>query len=226
MKSGTRNTMTTGFTDAMVHGIGVAISPLVIIVLVIILLSSHARWNGIAFLAGWLCGLIALGGVVFKHGGFGAIGSGAKSHGIFDLIFGILLLVLALREWLHHTKRHGGGKLFVAADNFTAINAALSGFFFAAIYPKNLILTAAIASELATSDGDGKIEAYVLFMAIASVPIAGPVLTCLLAGDRIRPFLARVKEWLLTHNQLILILILTFFGLKLVTQGGVLLTSG
>lgn len=226
MKRGTYKTMTTEFTDAIVHGIGVAISPLVIIVLVMILLSPHAISNGITFLVGWLSGLIVLGVIVFTQGGFGGLAGDAKSHGVIDIVFGILLLALALRGWRRRKKKHGSGKLFSAADNFTILKAAIAGFFFAAIYPKNLILTVATASELATAGGYRKIETYILFIAIASVTIAGPVFTCIWGGERIRPFLARAKEWLVAHNQLILILVLIFFGLKLVIQGGVSLAGG
>ena len=63
--------MPTGMLDAVTHGIGVAISPLVVIVIVLILLSPRAVSNGLAFLMGWLAGLVGLGAIILSLGGYG-----------------------------------------------------------------------------------------------------------------------------------------------------------
>jgi Sap, sulfolipid-1-addressing protein len=223
--------MPSGLLDTASHAIGVAISPLVIIVVVLILLSPRAVPNGLAFLGGWLAGLIAVGAVVFAFGGFGGKGgSDSTIEGAVKLAFGVLLLAMACRHWLRN--RSGadadGPSWMSAVDNYSLLSAAGSGAFFSAIYPKNLILTAAAASDLATRapGGGPDIGAYALFIVVGSVTIAGPILLYMIIGRKIDPALARMKSWLTAHDKQIILAILLFFGAKLAIGGIYELTYG
>ncbi|MGQ3675837.1 GAP family protein [Xanthobacter sp. TB0139] len=218
--------MTTNLLDVFTHGLGVAISPLVIIALVMILLSPRAKENGIAFLAGWLFGLGALGGVIFMIGGLSGMGHRPVIHGALALTFGLLLFALALRSWGHRKDKQETSRWLSAADHFTPLQAGAAGCFFAAIYPKNLILTAAMASKLAETASPQRIEDYGLFIVIGSLTIAGPVVLYLLAGKTIQPRLDRSKDWLVQHSRQILIALLCFFGARLSIRGLLLLTGG
>ncbi|MEJ8573853.1 GAP family protein [Microbaculum marinum] len=212
--------MTSGLLDAVTHGLGVAISPLVIIVLVLILLSSRARPNGLAFLTGWLVGLAALGAVIFALGGFAAGGAAHPFEGLVKLGFGLLLLGFAWRVWRREQGANGGPGWMSSVDTFGVAKSAAAGAFFAAVYPKNLILTAAAASELAKSSTTAQeIGGYLLFIAIGSVTIAGPVLLYLLLGQRVDPLLRRLDGWLGTHSWAVLTVLMLVFGLKLSISG-------
>ena len=46
----------------LVLGLGIAISPVPIIVVILILFSDKAKTNGIAFLVGWIAGLLLVFG--------------------------------------------------------------------------------------------------------------------------------------------------------------------
>ncbi|MGE4371490.1 MAG: GAP family protein [Xanthobacter sp.] len=218
--------MSINLTEVFTHGLGVAISPLVIIALVMILLSPRAKEKGIAFLLGWLFGLGALGGIIFMIGGFSSMGHRPGIHGALSLIFGLLLFALALRSWKHRKATQKKSRWLTAADSFTPLQAGAAGLFFAAIYPKNLILTAAMASELAATENASHLGDYGLFIVIASLTIASPVLLYLVAGKAIQPRLDRSKDWLVLHSREILIVLLCFFGVKLSIRGLFLLTGG
>ncbi|MDI4665033.1 GAP family protein [Xanthobacter autotrophicus] len=213
--------MNIAYLDAVTHGLGVAISPLVLIVLVVILLSPRARPNGAAFLAGWLTGLVMLGGIVFAVGGFGSLGDDPRLVAQIDIAFGLILLGLACRSWLRRDRSGGTSRWLSAADRFSVTQAAAAGCFFAAIYPKNLILAAVAASELAALGGNRSILTYLLFVGIGSTTIAGPVMLYLSIGSRVQQELHRAKSWLSAQSSTIMILLLSFFGLKLLI-GGVL----
>lgn len=211
--------MNAAYLDAVTHGIGVAVSPLVIIVLVVMLLSPRATPNSVAFLAGWLAGLLTLGGAIFALGGFGGLGAGPRLVAGIDIAFGLCLLGLACRSW--RRRDHSGGLpgWLLAADRFSVPQAAAVGGFFAVVYPKNLILAAAVATELAALGSHGFIWTYLLFVGIGSTTIAGPVVLYLAIGFRLQEVLHRAKTALTAHSSAITILLLIFFGLKLLIQG-------
>jgi hypothetical protein len=226
---GAQDEMSSGLLDAITHGIGVAISPLVIIVIVLMLLSPRAVSNGLAFLAGWVAGLIVLGVIIFAVGGYGGAGSRHAYEGAIKIFFGLLLLAFAFHLWLRSRdpKNSGGSNWMSTVDTYGVLKSAGTGFFFAAIYPKNLIITAAAASEIAKSSSTGQeIGEYVLFVVLGSVTVAGPILLYMVVGKRIDPQLTRLKAWLTTDSQMILIALMLVFGLKLSIQGIYMLAAG
>jgi threonine/homoserine/homoserine lactone efflux protein len=82
--------------------IGVALSPLPIVAVVLMLVTERGRVNGPAFLVGWGIGLALVGAVVLSV----AHGANASSHGepatwvnVLKLVLGLLLLLVALRQW-------------------------------------------------------------------------------------------------------------------------------
>src|SRR5690349_11470468 len=82
--------------------VGVAISPFPIVGIVLILIGPRGRSNGPAFLLGWWIGLAVVGTVVLLL----ADGADASENGglatwvsVLQLLAGLLLLALALRQW-------------------------------------------------------------------------------------------------------------------------------
>ena len=83
-------------------GVGVALSPLPIIAVVLMLATPKGRANGPAFLTGWVLGIAVLGTIVLLI----ASGASASEHGspatwisIVKLVLGVLLWLLAVRQW-------------------------------------------------------------------------------------------------------------------------------
>ena len=82
--------------------VGVALSPVPIIAVALMLMSQRARLNGPVFVIGWLIGLAVIGVIVLAVAGPGD----ASSHGkpatwvsVLKLVLGVLLLLLAVRQW-------------------------------------------------------------------------------------------------------------------------------
>jgi len=82
--------------------VGVALSPVPIIAVALMLMSQRARLNGPLFVIGWLIGLAVIGVVVLAVAGPGQ----ASSHGqpatwvsVLKLVLGLLLLLVAVRQW-------------------------------------------------------------------------------------------------------------------------------
>ena len=83
-------------------GVGVALSPVPIIAVVLMLATPRGRANGPAFIAGWLIGLSVVGAIVLVvSSGADASESGepARWVGVLKLVIGVLLLLVAVRQW-------------------------------------------------------------------------------------------------------------------------------
>jgi hypothetical protein len=82
--------------------IGVAISVLPIIALILMLITPRARGNGLAFLAGWVLGLVIVGGSVLVIAGVAGVSSSSgpsTAAYAIKLLLGVLFLLLATRQW-------------------------------------------------------------------------------------------------------------------------------
>jgi threonine/homoserine/homoserine lactone efflux protein len=83
-------------------GVGVALSPVPIIAVVLMLATPKGRSNGLAFLAGWIVGIAALGTIVLVV----ASGASASKHGApatwvstLKVVLGVPLLLVAAKQW-------------------------------------------------------------------------------------------------------------------------------
>ncbi len=216
-----------GIGEVLTFAIAVAISPIPIIAVILMLFSARARVNGPAFLAGWVVALAAVSTVVYvvSHDGNVATSSTASDSVSWGKIaLGVVLLLLARRNWRN---RPAPGtepqmpKWMGHIDTLSPLKAAGLGVALAAVNPKNLILTMGSAAGLAqlglsTSDA---IVATAVFVALASVTIAGPVVYAAFGGERARAALDSAKAWLGAHNAAVMMVLFLVFGVDLIAKG-------
>src|SRR5919199_5674817 len=95
-----RNGMSNVIGTILSHAVAVAIDPLPIVAVILILSTPKGTTNSVAFLGGWLLGLLVVSGAVLLLGGLGTVKTGESGEstisGIIKLFFGLLLLLLAL----------------------------------------------------------------------------------------------------------------------------------
>jgi threonine/homoserine/homoserine lactone efflux protein len=129
--------------------IGVAISPLPIVAVVLMLVTARGRVNGPAFLAGWVAGIAVAGTIVLllaSSAGASDQGQPASWVAWLKLALGVLLLLIALRQWRgrpHQGEEAATPKWMGALGAFTPPKAAGAGVVLSALNPKNLLLIAA-----------------------------------------------------------------------------------
>jgi len=209
------------------EAVAVAISPVPIIALILMLFSKKATSNSLAFLVGWILGLALVGGIVMAIGSTQnmSAGSGASSAGYtVKLLLGILLLFLAARNWRKKPKPGEQPKMpawMSTIDSVKSGRAFLLAVLLAGINPKNLALTLSAALDivqkgLATGQA---IVAMIIFIAIASVTIAVPVLLNLFTKDRSTRILNTWREWLTENNSTVMFILLLIFGILLLGKG-------
>lgn len=209
------------------EAVAVAISPVPIIALILMLFSKKAGINSLAFLFGWILGLAAVGGIVMAIGSTQnmSAGSGASTAGYtLKLLLGALLLFLAIRNWRTRPKPGEQPKMpawMSTIDSFKPVKAFGLAVLFSGINPKNLALTLSAALDIVQKGlATGQtIATMIVFIAVASVTIAVPVLLNLFMKDRSARVLNTWKEWLTENNNTVMFVLLLVFGILLLGKG-------
>jgi threonine/homoserine/homoserine lactone efflux protein len=213
--------------EILAYALGIAISPIPIIAVILLLMSPKARGTSVGFLLGWLVGIIAatavftaLSSIIPQQDGDGSNPIG----GVIKLVLGALLLVLAIGQW---RKRPQDGvephlpKWMAAIDTLTAVKGFGLGFLLSAVNPKNLIMGAAAGQAIGAAGLPlGQIILIIaIFTLIAGSTVLIPVVAFLIAGDRAREPLARMRVWLVDNNATIMAVLLLVIGVALIGKG-------
>jgi threonine/homoserine/homoserine lactone efflux protein len=206
--------------------IGVALSPVPIIAVILMLFSARARSNGPAFLLGWLIGIGAVAAIALVSANAASVSGESQASNASSwvkLAFGVLLALGALRQW---RARPATGeeapipKWMRGIDAFTAPKALGLAALLGALNPKNLLLGAAAGTTIAQADVSSRERwgAWLIFVLLASVTIAIPVLYYLLGGEGAQQRLDGWKMWLQQNNTAVMAVLLLVLGAVLVGQ--------
>lgn len=204
--------------------VGVAISPVPIIAVILMLFTPKARRNSVAFLVGWVVGLVVVGTLVLAADVSSSDSGESTTSGWVKLILGVLLAGLAWRSWSNRSRGDREPEMpgwMSSIDGFTpgksfGLAALLSG-----VNPKNLALTAAAAASIGAaglSQGQ-EFATLAVFVVIASITVALPVVFYLVLGERADATLTGWKEWLQANNATVMVVLLAVFGAKLIGDG-------
>ena len=205
--------------------VGVALSVTAVIAVILILFTPKAKTNSVAFVFGWVLGLTVAGGIVLIAGGFASDDSGeSTASGVVKLGLGLLLLLLALRNWRSRPRAGEDAEMpgwMATIDDFGAGKSAGIALILSGVNPKNLALTVVAATTIAAAGlttGE-EIGAFAVYVAIASFTVAAPVLIYLIMGERVQGGLNSLKEWLIANNNTVMAVVFVVFGAKLLGDG-------
>lgn len=206
--------------------VGIAISPIPIIAVILMLLSPRAKGASVGFMIGWVVGIIVavvvftlLSSVIPQSGG-----EPSKTSGIIKIIFGALLLFLALRQWRGRPAKGEQAvmpKWMSAIDSMTAGKAMGLGFLLSAVNPKNLILAVSaglIIGGAGLTLGQAAV-AIAIFVVLAACTVIIPVIGYLIASARLAGPLDRLRGWLVENNATIMAVLLLVIGVVLIGKG-------
>lgn len=213
--------------DILPMAIGAAISPIPIIGVVLMLVTPRARTNGPMFIVGWVLGLAIVGAIgltVASAAGASDDGSSSDGADTVQIVFGVLLILLALRQWRSRPKPGEEvpmPKWMATIDRFTAMKSAGFGVVLSAVNPKNLILSLAAATSIAATDISGADQAiaYAVYVVIATLGVGLPVVIYFVMGQRAQAILDDIKTWLAHHNAAIMAVLFLVIGAKILGQG-------
>jgi hypothetical protein len=196
------------------------------IVAVVLMLTSHrARVNGPVFVLGWLIGLGIVGVIVLAlSGASGAShsGSAATGEGWVKIVLGVLLLMVALRLFRHRTPGESRTpKWLTTIDKITPVAAVGLGAGLSCLNPKNLVLAVGGAAAIAQTgiSGGQQAVAYVVFALVGTLGVGIPLIIYFSMGARSEKILGGLKDWMNTHNDVIMIVLCVIIAAKLIGDG-------
>jgi Sap, sulfolipid-1-addressing protein len=204
--------------------VGIAISPIPIVAIVLMLGTRNAKSDSLAFLVGWLGAMAVAGAILLAIAGSAdptEDGAPADWSSTLKVILGVLLLGLAVKQW--RTRPAPGEeaqmpKWMDAVEGFTPAKSAGLGVVVSVVNPKNLILIVGGATAIAQTEVSGADQAiaWIIFMVIATIGVAAPIVIYFAMGDKAADILEGLKSWMAHHNAAIMAVILLIIGVKLI----------
>ncbi|MFI5536660.1 GAP family protein [Nocardia sp. NPDC051900] len=209
--------------DLLPLAVGVAISPIPIIAAILMILSAHAGGAGRGFALGWVVGILAATTLVALLSG--SLGGSAdrqpSTAGAWvKIVLGILLLALAVAQWRSRTDTEVPGWMR-AVDRLTVARATGLGILLSAVNPKNLLLCLSAGVIIGSSDTSigGQVVAVAVFTLLAASSVLAVILGYILAADRLRTPLERLRNRLQANSHLVLAIVLLIMGTVVFGKG-------
>jgi hypothetical protein len=207
--------------------VGIAISPIPIIAVILMLLSPRAKGASVGFMIGWVAGIVVaivvftlLSSVIPQRSS-----GGSSAGGVIKIIFGVLLLFLAFRQWRGRPAKGEQAtmpKWMSAIDSMTVAKALGLGFLLAAVNPKNLLMAASAGLIVGGSGlgfGRGLTLVIIIFVLLAACTVVIPVIGYLIASARSAGPLDRLRGWLVENNSTIMAVLLLVIGVAVIGKG-------
>ncbi|KAM9861692.1 GAP family protein [Leucobacter sp. BZR 635] len=219
--------MNTAIGDILPFAVAIAISPIPIIATILMLMSPRPRPLSLGFLAGWLLGIAVavvaftlLAGVIPER----EEGASQPILGVVQLLIGLALLLLAVKQWRSRPKAGETAELpkwMAAIDTMKPVAALALGFALAAVNPKNLLMAVAAGASIGhTALGAGaNAVVIIVFVVLAALSVALPVVAYLVAPGRASHALDAIRAWLTENNAAIMAVVLVLLGAQLLGKG-------
>jgi len=204
-------------------GLVIALSPITVIPAVLVLHAPRPRPAGLAFLGGWVLGLVALTAAF--------VGASDLLGGLHQtpptwaswlrVVLGLAWIAFGVYRWLtrhRHTKTPAWLRSF---SKLTPVRAGVTGAVLVPLRPEVLILCAAAGLAIGTS-GLGVAAGWIcgaVFVVVSASTVAIPILGYVGAGDRLDDALERLKVWMEENHGAIMAVILVVIGLIVVYNG-------
>ncbi len=208
-------------------GMGVAISPPAILAVSLMVGTARGRVTGVAFVAGWILGLVvALGVVLLIAGGrdYSTHSAPARVGSAVRLALGLLFLALAAVAWQQRPREGHPAhppSWMELLDRFGPAGAFAAGFVGAALNPKNLSLAAGVALAIAQS-GVGLAAQGILvalFAVLGTLGVGIPLALALFGGEKAAETLEAWRAWLAANSAAIMIVLFLVLGAHFVGNG-------
>ena len=212
--------------DILPLAVGVAISVLPTIAVILMLGTPRGRVNGLMFLVGWLAGAAVVGTIALVVANAVGVSTGEPSTAVYviKIILGVLLLFGALKHWRARPKEGeepAMPKWMQSIDKFTGPKSMGLGALLSGVNPKNLALTIAAAATIAQSGISiaQQAGALIIFVAIATIGVALPLVVYFAMGARAAEILNGWKTWLAVNNAAVMAVLFLVFAAVLIGNG-------
>jgi hypothetical protein len=219
-------TVNDALVDIIPLTIATAITPLMVILILTMLRGERGLSKAGAFLAGVVAVRLAQGvvfGLLLGSPDDAAEESAARTiTSTLLLVLGLLMVITALRVFFNEEDPdEPPPKWKTAVVAASPLNAFVLGAFVMVIAGKHWVFTLSALSVLREADisqAEG-IALFLLYVAVASLPLLTPILSLTIAPQSASRVLDRIGAWLDTNNRAIKIVVSAGFGAYFLVKG-------
>ncbi len=209
-------------SEVLALALAVAASPFAIIPAILVLFTDRPRATSLAYLAGWLVGLVVGATAFVLLAGVIELGDEPTSWSFWArIVIGLALVVLGIRKWTTRSTASDLPAWMSSIESLRPPRAFALATGLALVNPKILLLTAAAGAAIGAGT-DGAYDALsmvALYAAVGALSVALPVLAFLVLGDRVMTTLKRGRDWLERNNAAVMAVVMVVIGLVLVRNG-------
>lgn len=201
----------------------VALSPITVIPAVLVLHASRPRPASLAFLAGWLLGLVGFT-AAFVTGSellSGLHATPPKWASWVRVVFALALIALAAFHWFSRHRNRSMPRWMRSFSTLSPVRAGVVGAVLVPLRPEVLLLCAAAGLAVGNSglSAAAQLVAAAIFVVLAASTVAIPILAVAGAGDRLDEALERLKAWMEANHDAMLGVTLFLIGLIVLYNG-------
>ena len=204
----------------------VMVSPINIIAAILLLFSPRPVPAAAAYLAGFAAGVGAVlvtFDLVAEQVDWSSSDS-SRVAAVMRIALGVLLLVAAVKKLRKHAAAEGPPELGPRMQGISAMaprRAARSGLTIGALNPKNIAmaLASALAIGAAGLSGAQSVAVIVIYVVLASLGVATPLVVTLVLGDRSTSILEGWHHWLEQYNEVVMAVLYLVFAFVLIGNG-------
>lgn len=211
--------------DIIPFAVGVALSPIPLIVSLLIVMAPVGGRGGAAFVATRALALAVLV-AVFAVGAelIDGVAGASSPAAVLRIVIGALLIVVAVGSWLRRPRADEPSTLppWMSSIDRTGVGgAARLGVVVTVANPKELAFAAAAGLTIggASMTPGPTVAGIVIFAVLANVGVATPVVAVLVGGSRIRPALGSARRWLERNNGIVMAAVLLLIGAMVLGNG-------
>ena len=216
--------MRTVIGDILPFAVVVMVSPVNIVAAILLLFSNRPIINASWYLAGFLAGVtVVVTLLIVLADALGLSSDSDRSRAVSGILvaLGAYLLFVAYRKFRSRSGPNDDPALPAWMDGIAGFGPARSlatGAGIGAGNPKNIAVglgTAVAVSSAGLTVAD-QIVTVAIYVVLASLGVATPIVVMLVLGERAPAVLEDWKEWLTRHNTAMMAVIFLFFGVFLI----------
>jgi len=212
--------------DLLLIGLAITLEPFPLTAFILVLTSQRGTWKGLAFILGWLACLIAvIAAVIASTGNNPPEPNTVPSDAALavKLAAGVVLILIALRQRRRMGQPKKPPAWMARLDQLSLWGAAgLAAF----LQPWTLVAAGAATIVEAKLDTAGSYLVLILYCLLATSSFLYLELAAVFAPAKSEPQLERMRKWLDSHQDQVLIAVFLLLGLWLAGKSIYLLASG
>jgi threonine/homoserine/homoserine lactone efflux protein len=212
--------------DLLLIGLAITLEPFPLTAFILVLTSERGTWKGLAFILGWLACLIAvIAAVIASTGNNPPAPNTVPSDAALavKLAVGVVLILIALRQRRRMGQPKKPPAWMARLDQLSLWGAAgLAAF----LQPWTLVAAGAATIVEAQLDTVGSYLVLILYCLLATSSFLYLELAAVFAPAKSEPQLERMRKWLDSHQDQVLIAVFLLLGLWLAGKSIYLLASG